>query len=84
MSTEKALEIALETLARKTQEIEALEKEVAALKAAKVRVPVKKWVDDEGLSFQARFLRLKAHHEEETKWLISEIERLQRNKNNGP
>ncbi len=42
-----------------------------------VRIPIKKFVDDETLPLEARFETLLRHHKEETTWLIAEVERLE-------
>lgn len=40
-----------------------------------VRVPVKKFVDDESLSWEERFNNLNQHHLAETGWLIGQLEK---------
>lgn len=42
-----------------------------------MKIPIKKYVMDESISWEERYKRLEAHHLEETKWLIEEVERLQ-------
>lgn len=34
-----------------------------------MKIPIKKYVDDEFLTWEERYKRLMTHHEEETKWL---------------
>lgn len=46
----------------------------------KVRVPIKKYVMDESLSWEERYKKLEAHHLEEVTWLIEEVKRLRREK----
>jgi hypothetical protein len=43
----------------------------------KTRIPIKRYVDDPSLTWEDRYTRLLAHHEEETKFLISTIEELE-------
>jgi hypothetical protein len=43
-----------------------------------VKIPIKAFRDDEKLSWEERFHRLKVHHEEETKYLIGQLEALTR------
>ena len=43
----------------------------------KFKIPIKRYVDDEALTWEERFRRLEAHHTEETRVLITEIERLE-------
>lgn len=39
-------------------------------------IKVKKYVDDETLSWEERYKRLMDHHEKETRFLINEVNRL--------
>jgi hypothetical protein len=43
----------------------------------KTRIPIKRYVDDESLPWEARYQRLLAHHAEETTFLIQRIEELE-------
>lgn len=43
----------------------------------KTRIPIKRYVDDPSLTWEERYARLLAHHEEETKFLVSTIEELE-------
>lgn len=43
----------------------------------KTRIPIKRYVDDETLSWEERYKRLMTHHEEEAKFLIGRIEELE-------
>ena len=43
----------------------------------KTRIPIKRYVDDPSLTWEERYARLLAHHEDETKFLISTIEELE-------
>lgn len=43
-----------------------------------MKIKVNKFVDNESLSWEVRFRRLLAHHEEETKWLIAAYDALRR------
>ena len=36
-----------------------------------MKIPIKRYVMDESLSWEERYRKLEAHHEEETKYLIS-------------
>lgn len=40
-----------------------------------MKIPIKKYVMDESLSWEERYAQLDAHHCEETKWLIAEAKR---------
>ena len=40
-----------------------------------MKIPIKKYVMDESLSWEERYLKLEAHHKEETEWLIAYIEK---------
>ncbi len=40
-----------------------------------VKIPLKKYVMDESLSWEERYAKLDAHHLEETQWLIAELTR---------
>jgi hypothetical protein len=42
-----------------------------------MKVPIKKYVMDETLSWEERYKQLEAHHKEETEWLIEKIEQLE-------
>jgi hypothetical protein len=44
-----------------------------------MKIPIKKYKDDESLSWEQRYENLMKHHEEETKWLLSQIESLEEN-----
>lgn len=44
----------------------------------KTRIPIKKYVMDEALSWEERYKKLEFHHEEETKFLIGKIEELEK------
>lgn len=44
----------------------------------KTRIPIKRYVMDETLSWEERYRKLEAHHEEETKYLIGRIGELER------
>lgn len=39
-----------------------------------MKIPIKAFRDDQSISFEERFNRLLAHHEEETKFLIAKLE----------
>lgn len=43
-----------------------------------MKIPIKAFRDDSSLSWEERFNRLLAHHEEETKFLIGKINELER------
>ncbi len=43
----------------------------------KTRIPIKKYVDDETLSWEERYRHLESHHKEETEFLIKRIEELE-------
>jgi hypothetical protein len=43
----------------------------------KTRIPIKRYVDEPSLAWEDRYARLLAHHEEETKFLISTLEELE-------
>jgi hypothetical protein len=43
----------------------------------KTRIPIKKYVLDESLSWEERYKKLEAHHKEETEFLIKRIEELE-------
>lgn len=43
----------------------------------KTKIKIKRFVDDESLSWEERFKKLEAHHKEETQFLINEIETLE-------
>jgi hypothetical protein len=42
-----------------------------------MKIPIKKFIDDETKSFEERFKRLLAHHEEETKWMLAKLNELE-------
>lgn len=42
----------------------------------KVKIPIKKYVDDPSLTWEERYRRLEQHHSEETQWLIKELQRV--------
>lgn len=42
-----------------------------------MKIPIKRYVDDTSLTWEQRYERLLRHHEEETRWLIDEIKRLE-------
>jgi len=42
-----------------------------------MKIPIKKYVMDESLSWEERYRQLEKHHEEETEWMIGEIRRLE-------
>lgn len=42
-----------------------------------MKIPIKKYVMDESLSWEERYRQLEKHHEEETLWMIEEIRRLE-------
>lgn len=42
-----------------------------------MKIPIKKYVMDESLSWEERYRQLEAHHEEETKWMIAHIKELE-------
>ena len=42
-----------------------------------MKIPIKKYVDDPTLTWEERYKRLDTHHQEETKWMIDEIRRLE-------
>ena len=42
-----------------------------------MKIPIEKYVMDESLSWEERYRQLEKHHEEETSWMIGEIERLE-------
>lgn len=66
-------------LGRLERERNALKNRVDSLEAQlsdpTFKVPVKKFVDDETLSWEERFRRLEDHHFKETNWLINELKR---------
>ena len=41
-----------------------------------MKMPIKKYVMDESLTWKERYQQLEKHHEEETSWMIGEIKRL--------
>ena len=43
----------------------------------KTRIPIKRYADDPSLTWEERYARLLKHHEEETKFLVSTIEKLE-------
>lgn len=43
-----------------------------------MKIPIKRYVDDPSLSWEERYARLSAHHVEETAWLVSRAEALQK------
>lgn len=43
----------------------------------KIKIPIKKYVMDESLSWEERYRKLEAHHKIETEFLISTIEGLE-------
>jgi hypothetical protein len=43
-----------------------------------MKIPIKKYVMDETLSWEERYRQLEAHHLEETQWLLAEIERIKK------
>lgn len=43
----------------------------------KTRIPIKKYVMDESLSWEERYRHLERHHEEESNFLIQRIEELE-------
>lgn len=45
-----------------------------------MKIPIKKYVMDESLSWEERYKKLEAHHLEETTWLIAEVKRLEEEK----
>ncbi len=44
----------------------------------KTKIPIKKYVMNEALSWEERYRQLEKHHEEETKFLIGRIEELEK------
>jgi hypothetical protein len=42
-----------------------------------MKIPIKRYIDDPTLPWEERYRRLEAHHEEETRWLIAEVKRLE-------
>lgn len=47
-----------------------------------MKIPIKKFVDDETLSYQERFERLLKHHEEETKWMYNKLKEYKKKYSN--
>lgn len=45
----------------------------------KTKIPIKRYVMDESLSWEERYKQLDNHHQEETSFLIATIERFERN-----
>jgi hypothetical protein len=43
-----------------------------------MKIPIKKYIMDESLSWEERYKQLEAHHKEETEWLITELERIRK------
>jgi hypothetical protein len=41
-----------------------------------MKIPIKRYVDDPSLPWDARYRRLEDHHRIETEWLVGEVERL--------
>jgi len=41
-----------------------------------MKIPIKKYVMDESLSWEERYHQLEAHHQKETEWLIEKLESL--------
>ena len=46
-----------------------------------MKIPIKKYVMDENLSWEERYKKLEKHHEEETKFLISCAQELEKSLN---
>ena len=44
----------------------------------KTRIPIKKYTMDETIAWEERYHRLDAHHREETQFLITRIEELEK------
>ncbi len=42
-----------------------------------MKIPIKKYVMNEALSWEERYRKLEAHHLEEMTWMIAEIKRLE-------
>ena len=42
-----------------------------------MRIPIKKYVMDESLSWKERYKQLEAHHKEETEYMITRIKELE-------
>lgn len=42
-----------------------------------MKIPIKKYIMDESLTWEDRYKKLVAHHAEETAWMIAEIKRLE-------
>jgi len=42
-----------------------------------MKIPIKKYVMDESLSWEERYRQLEAHHKEETGWMIKEIKEVE-------
>jgi DnaJ-class molecular chaperone len=52
-----------------------------------MKIPIKKYVMNENLSWEERYKQLESHHNEETKWMIEEIKKLEldlKEKKNSP
>lgn len=43
-----------------------------------IRIPIKKYVIDESLSWEERYKRLEAHHTEETSWMFAELKKREK------
>lgn len=50
----------------------------------KTRIPIKRYVMNETLSWEERYRALEKHHEEETKFLIGRIEELEKEVEDAP
>ena len=42
-----------------------------------MKIPIKKYVMDESLSWEERYKQLESHHKEETEWLITKVKKLE-------
>lgn len=43
-----------------------------------MKIPIKKYVDNPSLSWEERYKKLLAHHEEESKWMFAELQRMEK------
>jgi hypothetical protein len=46
-----------------------------------MKIPIKKYIMNESLTWEERYKELEAHHKEETKWMIKRIKELEKKVN---